>query len=69
MAVTVVSAKGKKAAAIDASVVPGDEPGRTGYVARIPLADLNAGEYVLILEARTGRAKSTRQIPFTVLSD
>ena len=66
---SVATAKGKRAVTVEPSVLPGEEPGQTGYGARIPLADLDAGDYVLTLEARTVRAKATRQVPFTVLSD
>lgn len=65
---SLTTASGKKAGTVDGSVLSG-EPGRMGYVARVRLVDLNAGDYVLTLEARHGRAVATRQVPFTVLQD
>jgi VWFA-related protein len=66
---SVATASGKKAGTVEPSVLPGDESGRMGYVAQVPLANLNAGDYVLTFEARTARAAARRQVPFTVLSD
>lgn len=66
---SVATARGKKADAVDGSVLPRDEADRMGYIARVRLAELTAGDYVLTLEARTARNVATRQIPFTVLAD
>jgi hypothetical protein len=45
------------------------EPGRAGYLARMPLDTLRPGDYVLRLEARDGRQAATRQVLFTVTAD
>jgi hypothetical protein len=45
------------------------EPGRAGYVARVPLDTLRPGDYVLTLEARDGRRTATRQVLFTVTAE
>jgi hypothetical protein len=66
---SVAAGNGAKVAAVETSVLPRDEPDRTGYVARLRLAELKAGDYVLTFEARTPRAAATRHVPFTVLSD
>ena len=42
------------------------EPGRAGWVTRIPIETLEPGIYVLSLEARAGRRSALRQVPFTV---
>jgi len=43
------------------------EPGRTGYLGRMPLRDLVSGDYVLTFEARIGKETANRQILLTVL--
>jgi hypothetical protein len=45
------------------------EPGRAGYVTRVPLDTLRSGDYVLTFEARDGRVTATRQVLFTVTAD
>ena len=44
-----------------------EQPGRVGYLARIRLADLTPGDYVLKFEARLRRESATRQVPFSVI--
>jgi len=63
------TASGKSVDTLESSVVQDDEPGRTGYVTRIRLADLKPGDYVLTFEARRERLSATRHVPFAVISD
>jgi hypothetical protein len=42
------------------------EPGRAGYTVRLPLSVLQAGEYLLTIEARAGGRVATRQVSFAV---
>jgi hypothetical protein len=57
----------------DAQVTPARvvlaEPGRAGYVARVPLDTLRPGDHVLTFEARDGRQTAKRQVLFTVTAD
>lgn len=46
-----------------------EQPGRVGYLARISLGDLAAGDYVLTFEARLRRESATRQVPFTIFAE
>jgi VWFA-related protein len=46
-----------------------EERSRTGYVIRVQLTDLAAGDYVLTFEARASRLKATRQVLVTVAAD
>ena len=65
---SLAASSGRKARAPTMTPASG-EPGRDGYLTRIPLADLTPGDYVLTLEARTARGSATRQVPFTVNAD
>jgi hypothetical protein len=46
-----------------------NEPGRIGYVTRVRMGDLSAGDYVLAIEASTGRRSATQRMPFSVNAD
>jgi hypothetical protein len=62
---TLTTADGARAMTTPAARVT-DEPGRSGYITRLPLADLAPGDYVLTLEARAGERTATRQLPLAV---
>ena len=49
---------------VDMTLSP--DTGRFGVVARIPMRDLQPGDYVLTLEAKAGRQNVTRQVLFSV---
>jgi VWFA-related protein len=65
---SLTTADGANAHRPTVSAIPG-EPGRMGYVMRIRAADLTPGDYVLTLEASSGRRQATRQVPFAVVED
>jgi VWFA-related protein len=49
---------------VDMTLSP--DTGRFGVVARVPVRDLQPGDYVLTLEAKAGRLDVTRQVLFSV---
>jgi hypothetical protein len=57
-----------RAVPVDLTVRP-QEPGRTGYVARMAMKEHTPGDYVLTFEARAGKETATRQISFTIVDD
>jgi nitrogen fixation protein FixH len=50
---------------VEMTLSPADT-GRFGVVARVPMRDLQPGDYVLTLEAKAGRQDVTRQVVFSV---
>ena len=44
-------------------------PGTAGYAARLPLADVPPGQYILTMEVRDRRRAAMRQIPIAVADD
>jgi hypothetical protein len=42
------------------------EAGRAAFTVRLPLADLAPGDYVLTIDAKTGKRTATRQVGFVV---
>jgi hypothetical protein len=66
---SLATASGKRVDTLESSVVQDDEPGRTGYLTHIRLADLKPGDYVLTFEAHKERLSATRHVPFAVISD
>jgi hypothetical protein len=59
-------ADGRRLALDVVAAVAGGGPGR---MARVPLAGLEPGDYVLTFEARVDNRRATRQVPFSVLAD
>jgi hypothetical protein len=62
---TLATADGATAKAVPATERTA-EPGRAGYTARLPLANLAPGEYVLTIEARAGDDVASRSLLLTV---
>jgi hypothetical protein len=56
---------GRRVRSVPLTPVPA-EAGRLAFTARVPLADLSRGDYVLIIEARTPRQTVNRKVPFSV---
>jgi hypothetical protein len=59
-------ADGRRLALDVVAAVAGGGPGR---MARVPLAGLEPGDYVLTFEARVDNRRATRQVPFSVPAD
>lgn len=65
---TVTTSGGTRIHTAPAALVA-NSPGRARYSASLPLADLTPGDYILQLEARTGRRSATRQVLFSMIAE